>query len=172
MAGPVPAEAIEQRIFSIDPAPPVDFDSVEELEGILMEPVLPLFQRMRALSSLLALATPEAIDALEAARMPVVVLDHHQPPREDGSALLRHECAYVMGQLRDPTCIPHLREALAGDPSPMVRHEAVESLGNIATDECIDLLRRALEDDPAVEVKESCEVALDNIQYPRDPDRF
>ncbi len=54
----------------------------------------------------------------------------------------------------------------------MVRHEAVESLGNIATDECIDLLRRDLEDDPAVEVKESREVALDNIQYLRDPGPF
>lgn len=160
MAGPVPGEALEQRIFSIDPAPPVDFDGVDEPEGILMEPVLPLFQRMRALFSLLALTTPEAINVLGRCL------------REDGSALLRHECAHVMGQLQDPARIPHLREALAGDPSPMVRHEAMESLGNIATDECIDLLRRPLEDDPAVEVKESCEVALDNIQYLRDPDRF
>jgi deoxyhypusine monooxygenase len=150
------AEEADSHLFtSVDPAPAALPAPVEELEEQLMDVSLSLFNRMRAIFALRAAASPEAVRALGRALL------------EDGSALLRHECAFVLGQMRAPLAVPFLERALTTDPSPMVRHEAAESLGNIATQDCIPLLLRALEEDPAEEVKESCEIALDNIRYIR-----
>lgn len=42
----------------------------------------------------------------------------------DKSALLKHEIAYVMGQTRDPYCIPILTRVLTNQKeNTMVRHE-------------------------------------------------
>lgn len=156
----MPGGAEGGRFTSVDPAPLLLTDDVGLLEDTLLDPSQSLFGRMRAIFGLRALGGRDAIEALGRCLV------------EDGSALLRHECAYVMGQLQDPECVPHLKLALESDPSDMVRHEAAESLGNIATDECIALLERALESDPAVEVKDSCEIALENIRYLRNPLRI
>jgi HEAT repeat protein len=98
-----------------------------------------MFQRMRALFALRAIAAPEGLEAIA-----MVML-------EDPSALLRHECAYVLGQPQFTLAVPHLAGAPKLDPSFTVRHEAAESLGNIATDECRALLLQALGEDPGDE---------------------
>lgn len=42
----------------------------------------------------------------------------------DPSALLKHELAYVLGQINDPSAIPILSNILADkEEDPMVRHE-------------------------------------------------
>jgi deoxyhypusine monooxygenase len=49
------------------------------------------------------------------------------------SALLKHEVAFVLGQLQNTKAIPALTQALAdAGETPMVRHEAAEALGAIA----------------------------------------
>lgn len=49
------------------------------------------------------------------------------------SALLKHEVAFVLGQLQNAKAIPALTQALAdAGETPMVRHEAAEALGAIA----------------------------------------
>lgn len=48
------------------------------------------------------------------------------------SVLLKHEVAYVMGQMRDPHAIKYLNSVLADvSRDPIVRHEAGEALGAI-----------------------------------------
>ena len=59
------------------------------------------------------------------------------------SPLLRHELAYVLGQLQDPTAIPALTGILDDEgEDAMVRHEAAEALGAIGLEESLDILRK------------------------------
>lgn len=82
-----------------------------------------------------------------------------------GSALFRHEIAFVLGQLQEPCSIPYLTESLRNTAeNEMVRHECAEALGAIATDDCTLVLNEYLNDSKRV-VKESCEVALDMCEY-------
>ncbi len=118
----------------------------------LLDGSLPMFQRMRAVFALRNLGGADAVDALAAAFA-------------DPSALLRHELAYVLGQMQDTHAVPALTRVLeAEDEHVMVRHEAAEALGAIGLPESVDVLRRYLED-PNPEVAESCEVALDLIAW-------
>lgn len=82
----------------------------------------------------------------------------------DKSALLKHELAYVLGQIRNPIAIPVLSEVL-GDFSqdPMVRHEAGEALGAIGCMESIEVLQKYCNTEENVAVRETCEIAIDNI---------
>jgi len=83
------------------------------------------------------------------------------------SALLKHEVAYVLGQMQD-CCAGALAalERTLRDTSehPMVRHEAAEALGSIADESCVALLREHLTD-PEPIVAESCGVALDILEF-------
>lgn len=122
-----------------------------------MDADVPMFERFRAIFSLRALASDEAALALGE----VMLVDR--------SALLRHECAYVLGQMQREASIPQLVRALKNDPNAMVRHEAAEALGAIGTDAVLPHLREALAEDSASEVRESCQVALDHAAYLRNP---
>lgn len=79
--------------------------------------------------------------------------------------LLRHEFAYVMGQLRDQQACDDLEAVLANtNDDAMVRHEAAEALGAIGADRSVAPLRRASEDQ-AIEVSETCAIALAHIEW-------
>ncbi len=141
---------------SVDPAPPevppTVRAEVSRLREHLLDRNLPMFQRMRAVFALRNEGGPDAVDALAAAFA-------------DPSALLRHELAYVLGQMQDPHAVPALTRVLEQtDEHVMVRHEAAEALGAIGVPESVPVLRRFL-DDPNPEVSESCEVALDLIAW-------
>jgi len=83
----------------------------------------------------------------------------------DTSALLRHEIAYVLGQMQHPAAVGTLQKLLnQHGEHPMVRHEAAEALGNIATEETTPTLRDFAKDEETV-VRESCLVALDIQDY-------
>ncbi len=151
----------ESGYTSVDPAPPQvapsDDVDVAALRGQLLDTTLPMFQRMRAVFALRNTGGDAAIDALAAAFA-------------DDSALLRHELAYVMGQMGDTHAIPVLTERLS-DPEEhvMVRHEAAEALGAIG-DEVARPVLEAFAKDPAPEVSESCIVALDLLDWVNAPD--
>ena len=54
------------------------------------------------------------------------------PSFSSESALLRHEIAYVLGQMQNTVALPTLIERLEdGDEHVMVRHEAAEAMGAI-----------------------------------------
>ncbi len=71
----------------------------------------PLHERFRALFTLKNIATDRAVEIIGKAFA-------------DPSALLKHELAYVLGQMRLPVAIPILSTVLEnGKEDPMVRHE-------------------------------------------------
>lgn len=78
---------------------------------------------------------------------------------------VRHEIAYVFGQLSSPYSIPSLIIVLRNPvEEDMVRHEAAEALGSIANEDCLPvLLEFAKNAEVPRVVRESCEVALDMV---------
>lgn len=142
---------------SVDPAPPINEMDVEKLKTTLLDEESTLFERYRAMFSLRNLRTKEAVEALGSAL-------------KCGSALFRHEIAFVLGQLQDEDGVSYLKESLQDSTeNEMVRHECAEALGAIATRECLDVLNQYLKDEKRV-VKESCEIALDMCDYENSPE--
>lgn len=83
----------------------------------------------------------------------------------DDSALLKHELAYVLGQMKNPHAHGVLLQVLATkDEDPMVRHEAAEALGAIGSLESLVILEEYLKDESEV-VAQTCELAIEKIKY-------
>lgn len=81
-------------------------------------------------------------------------------------SLLRHEFAYVMGQLRDERAASILEKTLMDeDDNAMVRHECAEALGAIGSTSSIAVLEKCGKSDGSVEVGETCRLALDYIRW-------
>ena len=111
-----------------------------------------MFQRMRAVFALRNQRTDQACLAL---------CDGFSSK----SALLRHEIAYVLGQMQNPVALPALVERLEdNDEHVMVRHEAAEAMGAIGDKSIIPSLENYV-NDPLPEVAESCVVALDLLAW-------
>ena len=86
---------------------------------------------------------------------------------DNSSALLRHEVAYVLGQMQHPDSVEFLATSLKRqNEHRMVRHESAEALGAIEErwGECETILKCFLDDEDDV-VRESCIVALDAADY-------
>mmetsp|Transcript_20530 Transcript_20530/g.51048 ORF Transcript_20530/g.51048 Transcript_20530/m.51048 type:complete len:427 (-) Transcript_20530:1483-2763(-) len=89
---------------------------------------------------------------------------------DSSSALLRHEVAFVLGQLQHPSSISALEESLSRlDEHAMVRHESAEALGAIEGTsqdwERIEDILTNFQKDFDQAVAESCVVALDAADY-------
>lgn len=137
---------------SIDPAPPSELVSIGSLRETLCNEEERMFLRMRALFALRNIGGNEAIDSLAAAF-------------NSASALLKHEIAYVMGQMQDSHAVHHLIERLEDkDEDVMVRHEAAEALGAIGDRTALETLEMFRYDTEIV-VAESCEVAIDLLEW-------
>ncbi len=136
---------------SVDPAPAAS-GPVENHRRVLLNEEERMFQRMRAVFALRNEGSNNAVDALCEAFV-------------SSSALLRHELAYVLGQMQNPRALDALWARLSDDNEHvMVRHEAAEAMGAIGDPRSRPLLERFLSD-PAPEVSESCEVALDLLDW-------
>ena len=104
---------------SVDPAPPSSDSDVPSLRKTICDEQERMFQRMRALFALRNIGGEDSVEALAAAF-------------SSDSALLKHEIAYVMGQMQDSHAVPHLIERLRDmEEDVMVRHEAAEEFGAI-----------------------------------------
>ena len=76
------------------------------------------------------------------------------------SALLKHEIAFVLGQLEHPAATAALARAVRREGEHgMVRHEAAEALGAIGTPEAVEVLREYCAHSEEI-LRESCWVAL------------
>ncbi|KAI3445540.1 hypothetical protein Pfo_002205 [Paulownia fortunei] len=145
--------------LSVDPAAPATCSSVQELREILLNEDKSMYERYAALFALRNLGEEEAISAI------VESLGAN-------SALLRHEVAYVLGQLQNKKASDALSQVLRDvNEHPMVRHEAAEALGSIADDQCIALLEEFAKD-PEPIVSQSCEVALSMLDFERSGKSF
>ncbi|KAG0221872.1 armadillo-type protein [Mortierella sp. GBAus27b] len=113
---------------------------------------VPLHERFRALFTLKALADNDSVDIIGRAFA-------------DDSALLKHELAYVLGQMKNPHAHTVLKSVLGTmNEDPMVRHEAAEALGAIGSLESIPILEEYLKDESEV-VSQTCELAIEKIKY-------
>ncbi|KAG0249488.1 deoxyhypusine hydroxylase [Mortierella polycephala] len=113
---------------------------------------VPLHERFRALFTLKALADNESVDIVGKAFA-------------DDSALLKHELAYVLGQMKNPHAHGVLKKVLGTmDEDPMVRHEAAEALGAIGSMDSISILEEYLKDECDV-VSQTCELAIEKLKY-------
>ncbi|OAF72055.1 hypothetical protein A3Q56_00146 [Intoshia linei] len=131
---------------TVDPAPPFIDNSVECNKNILLD--ASIFDRYRAMFSLRNMKTEIATKYIcEAFKC-------------DGS-LLKHEVAYVLGQLSDPISIKPLMDVLNNeDEDEMVRHEAAEALGNMLNAEVIECLQKLTNHTNDI-IRESCILSLE-----------
>lgn len=137
---------------SVDPAPPSTTVQLKELRTVLLDEDQKMFQRMRSVFKLRNIRSPESCLILCEAF-------------NSESALLRHELAYVLGQMQMDEALPTLIRILSDDKEHvMVRHEAAEALGAIGNHQAIPTLKQFLTDEH-IEVSESCEVALDLLDW-------
>ncbi|KZV26406.1 deoxyhypusine hydroxylase [Dorcoceras hygrometricum] len=154
------SKAAESSPFlSVDPAAPASCSSVKELREILLNENKSMYERYAALFALRNLGDNDAISAI------IESLGAK-------SALLRHEVAYVLGQLQNKNASDALSQVLRDiHEHPMVRHEAAEALGSIADEECITLLEEFAKDSEPI-VSQSCEVALGMLDFERSGKSF
>lgn len=137
---------------SVDPAPASDSNQLNQLRVTLLDENEKMFQRMRSVFKLRNIRTPESC---------LVLCEGFS----SSSALLRHELAYVLGQMQMDEALPTLIDILSDDKEHvMVRHEAAEALGAIGNRDAVQVLEKYL-DDEHIEVRESCEVALDLLNW-------
>ena len=137
---------------SVDPAPPSKETDISKLRKTLIDEEEKMFQRMRALFALRGIGGEKSVEALAAAFI-------------SNSALLKHEIAYVMGQMQDNHAVPYLIQRLEDiNEDLMVRHEAAEALGAIGDRTALTTLEKFV-NDPEPVISESCEVALDLLEW-------
>ncbi|KAI7844634.1 hypothetical protein COHA_001724 [Chlorella ohadii] len=146
-------ESRESRYYSVDPTPAAPAATpLPQLRSSLLNEEEAIFERYRAMFALRNRGGSEAVEALGASFAAQ-------------SALLKHEVAYVLGQMQDAHAVATLKSVLEDErENPMVRHEAAEALGAIADTQCIELLRKyATHSEPIV--ADSCIVALDMLDF-------
>ncbi|KAG9315811.1 deoxyhypusine hydroxylase [Chiua virens] len=132
----------------------ISSEELNALEHVLLNTTrkVPLHDRFRALFALKSLKNDNAVTIISKAFA-------------DPSALLKHELAYCLGQMKKTSALPVLESVLRkADEDPMVRHEAAEAIGAISSMTSIPILREYLSD-PNRSVRETCEIALAKIEW-------
>lgn len=123
---------------------------------------LPVAQRMRAAYWLKhAYDTGDGEAEKRSARRALERAAAHAPH----GALLRHECAYVLGQLRDARAAPALETILCDTgEDAMLRHECAEALGAIGEGDAV-LARLAADASETFVVRQTCEIARGFLRW-------
>ncbi|KAJ3773824.1 Deoxyhypusine hydroxylase [Lentinula raphanica] len=125
---------------------------------------VPLHDRFRALFTLKSLKSEDSIRIISKG-ISSILLPLPTICFQDSSALLKHELAYCLGQIKNPSALPVLESVLRdSSEDPMVRHEAAEAMGAISATESISLLKEYLSD-PERSVRETCEIAIARIEW-------
>ncbi|KAF9593565.1 hypothetical protein IFM89_024199 [Coptis chinensis] len=151
---------VESPFLSVDPATPASCcSSIYQLREVLLDEERGMYQRYAALFALRNrcedVVASAIVDSLGAR-----------------SALLRHEVAYVLGQLQNKATTAALSRVLKNiSEHPMVRHEAAEALGSIANSKSVELPEEFANDDEPT-VSQSWEVALRMLEFERSGKSF
>jgi deoxyhypusine monooxygenase len=156
---PVGCACMLNPYSSVDPAPPHPAHAnktAEELGDILCDAENSIFDRYRAMFSLRNRGGEDSV--LQLCRALI---------SDNSSALLRHEVAYVLGQLQHTASVSALEESLRRkEEHQMVRHESAEALGAIdGSWEKVEAILEEFSKDGNQVVRESCLVALDAADY-------
>jgi deoxyhypusine monooxygenase len=146
--------------------------SFDRLQKALDDPSTPIGMRMRAayfLRQYHAEVEQNEVEPIKGRRQQEVidVLSKGLLDPRHGS-LMRHEIAYVMGQIRDERSCNTLELILDDDHDCiMVRHEAAEALAAIGASRSEIVLQMVLERSRSSirELHETCQVALDVMEW-------
>lgn len=123
-------------------------------EECLVDLSQPVAKRTHAAFHLRTLGTPEANSAICKALT-----------NRGDSSLMRHELAYILGQMQLPHCCTTLAQILeTEDEDLLVRHECAESLGAIGNIEYLAILEK-YRDHKQTEIAETCQIAVDLMKY-------
>ncbi|KIJ54891.1 hypothetical protein M422DRAFT_221311 [Sphaerobolus stellatus SS14] len=128
--------------------------------------ITPLAHRFRALFTLKSFGKSDAtLEDKPDVRVSDSAIAIIKEAFKDNSALLKHELAYVLGQMGNMSAVPVL-EGVLGDvqQDAMVRHEAAEALGALSSVTSEPILKQYLNDEERC-VRETCEIALERIQW-------
>lgn len=135
-----------------------DLSTVLAVGTVLNDRQKPLDERFRALFTLRGIATREAIQQIS-------------NTFADPSVLLKHECAYCLGQIGDTAALSVLTDVLEDlQQDSMVRHEAGEALGAIGDPSVKDILEK-YSTDSSQEVSETCQIALERLKWLENRDK-
>ncbi|QBM89040.1 deoxyhypusine hydroxylase [Metschnikowia aff. pulcherrima] len=141
----------------------VDSASIEQLRDVLCNKSgdVALANRFRALFNLKCLgADSEDEETVHKA------IDFIAECFADSSELLKHEVAYVLGQIHNVYANKYLKDVLADkNQQVMVRHEAAEAMGAIGDSECLEMLEDYFNNDPSLEIRQTCELAIERIKW-------
>lgn len=87
--------------------------------------------------------------------------------QKSDSCLLKHELAYILGQMQLTYALPFLDSILEdGNQDMMVRHEAAESLGAISDKGSLPILNRYFNDETVdISIRETCEISIKKIEF-------
>lgn len=120
----------------------------------LADTTLPLYERYGGMFTLRNVGGSAAVEALT-----------HMLLSDESSVVLRHEVAFVLGQMEDESAVKSLIASLAmSHEHGVVRHESAIALGTVGTEEADEALRMYVNDADQL-VAESCEVALQTSAY-------
>ena len=141
---------------------------IASLSETLRDQTLPIQDRFRALFTLRSLEkNPEAVAALVGALKDVgenAALSSSSSLHSD--ALLRHEVAFALGQMRAKEATQTLIAVLKNqNEHGMTRHECAEALGAIADETSLEVLRDMREDAKHREVRETASLALRRVEH-------
>lgn len=135
-----------------EPVKPPPSPSWEDVQQALLATELPITARYRALFCVKTLAPSpgEAVDLLIRAFDVQTV-----------SMLLRHEIAYVLGQLGEASAAAGLHAILKnGEEDEVVRHEAAEAIAALDDIHAIDVLDAIRSSTSAQALRDTCELAV------------
>lgn len=137
----------------------VDTALLAQLKEVLCNPQSQLANRFRALFNLKNIGQDGGDDAETA-------IDYIAAAFQDDLELLKHEVAYVLGQIKNDYAAPHLQNVLKDQGQQcMVRHEAAEALGAIGHVGSLPLLQEYFENDQLEEIRQTCELAIERIKW-------
>jgi len=146
-----------------------DETTIEKLSSMLIDTSLPLKLRFRILFTLKNLDNQGQYEQQQSEKTSKVVEAISQAFK-DTSALLKHECAYCLGQMGNKHAITKLIQILNDShEDPMVRHEAGEALGALGCFDNQDVINALTtqSQNPRAEISETCQIALDRLSWLR-----
>jgi deoxyhypusine monooxygenase len=128
--------------------------SLQNLRSCLIDLDQPVAKRTNAAFHLRTLASDEA----------VAIIIEAIKQRKD-SSLMRHELAYILGQIGSTKSCDTLSKILIDETEDLlVRHESAEALGAIGEPNSVEILK-LFTNHCYVEIAETCQIAIDLIEW-------
>jgi len=127
---------------------------IDKFRNCLLDLNQPIAQRTHAAFLLRTAGTTEAVEVIQQALL-----------NKADSSLMRHELAYILGQIQNPIACPLLIQLLEDETDDLlVRHESAEALGAIGVVESLPALEKFAVH-VAPEISETCQIAIDLIKW-------